>query len=109
MHPSFAGVTMGLIHGAQPDALVICHEPTRKHMRGLPHYPVPSMKAVMEACLDAARLTNPDAKFVGAAINTAAMSAEEAQACLARVADELQLPACDPVRTGVWPIVDALE
>jgi uncharacterized NAD-dependent epimerase/dehydratase family protein len=109
MHPSFAGVTLGLIHGAQPDAMVICHEPTRTHMRGLPHYRVPPIKVVMEACLDAARLTNPQAKFVGAAVNTSAMSAEQAQAYLGKVSNDLGLPACDPVRTGVWPIADALE
>jgi uncharacterized NAD-dependent epimerase/dehydratase family protein len=107
-HPSYAGVTMGLIHGAQPDALVICHEPTRTHLRGLPHYPVPPIKDVMAACLSAARLTNPDARFVGASVNTAAMSSEQADAYLAKISDELGLPACDPVRTGVANIVDAL-
>lgn len=109
MHPSFAGVTIGLIHGAQPDALVICHEPTRSHMRGLPHYPIPSMQDVMEASLAAAKLTNPAAKFVGASINTHALSPEQAQAELARVEDMLGLPAVDPVRTGVSAIVDVLE
>ncbi len=108
MHPSFAGVTMALIHGAQPDAMVICHEPTRSHMRGLPHYPVPSPRAVMEACLSAARLTNPAARFVGCAVNTAALGPEAAKESLARLAAETGLPACDPVRTGVGPIVDAL-
>ena len=54
-HPSFAGVTLGLIHGAQPDALVVCHEPTRTHMRGLPHYPVPEVEAAMEAPVPAWR------------------------------------------------------
>jgi uncharacterized NAD-dependent epimerase/dehydratase family protein len=109
MHPSYAGVTLGLIHGAQPDALVICHEPTRTHLRGLPHYPIPPIKAVMEASLAAARLTNPAARFVGAAVNTAALSAEQAEGYLAKLADELGLPTCDPVRTGVWAIADALE
>ena len=108
MHPSFAGVTMALIHGAQPDAMVICHEPTRSHMRGLPHYPVPSLRAVMDACLSAARLTNPAARFVGCAVNTAALDAAAAKASLAKYAAETGLPTCDPVRTGVGPIVDAL-
>src|SRR3546814_11278807 len=39
-HPSFAGVSTGLLHGAQPDALLLCHDPVRPHMRGLPHYPI---------------------------------------------------------------------
>ncbi|HDO51642.1 MAG TPA: DUF1611 domain-containing protein, partial [Rhizobiales bacterium] len=42
-HASYAGVSTGLLHGAQADALVLCHEPTRTHMRGLPHYPLPEL------------------------------------------------------------------
>ena len=56
-HASFAGVTTGLIHGAQPDALVLCHEPTRTHMRGLPDFPIPDLKECMDATLRVARLT----------------------------------------------------
>ena len=48
-HASYAGVTLGLIHGAQPDALVVCHEPTRAHMRGLPDYKLPDL----QVCIDA--------------------------------------------------------
>ena len=107
-HPSFAGVTMGLIHGAQPDALVLCHEPTRTHMRGLPHFPVPSLGDTMDACLAAARLTNPDVRFVGVAVNTHALDPEAATACLMKIEAQTGLPACDPVRTGVGAIVDAL-
>ncbi|MGB3245331.1 MAG: DUF1611 domain-containing protein, partial [Sulfitobacter sp.] len=44
-HVSYSGVTLALVHGGQPDALIICHEPTRPHMRGLPDYPVPSMES----------------------------------------------------------------
>ncbi|MGI9385884.1 MAG: DUF1611 domain-containing protein, partial [Methyloligellaceae bacterium] len=50
-HASYAGVSTGLLHGAQPDALVLCHEPTRTHMRGLPHYPLPGLEDCMEANL----------------------------------------------------------
>lgn len=109
LHPSYAGVTMGLIHGAQPDALVLCHEPTRTHLRGLPHYPVPSLEATMEINLMAARLTNPAARFVGVSVNTHALSPEAAKACLAEIEARIGLPTVDPVRIGVGRIVDALE
>lgn len=108
LHPSFAGVTMGLIHGAQPDALVLCHEPTRTHLRGLPHYPIPSLEATMDISLRAARLTNPAAIFVGVSVNTHALPAAEAEATLKRIAAQTGLPAIDPVRQGVGPLVDAL-
>ena len=107
-HPAFAGVTTGIIHGAAPDALVLCHEPTRTHMRALPHYPVPSMADVMALSQAMARLTNPAAKFVGIAVNTAKLGDAEAHAFLAETADTFGLPTVDPVRTGVGAIVDTL-
>ncbi|MDH3595129.1 MAG: DUF1611 domain-containing protein [Rhodospirillales bacterium] len=107
-HASFAGVSMGLIHGSQPDALVLCHEPTRSHMRGLPDYPLPSLEACLEANLAAARLTNPAVACVGMAVNTSRMAAGDAAAYLAETAARLGLPAVDPVRDGVAPIVDRL-
>ena len=109
MHPSYAGVTMALIHGAQPDALVVCHEPTRTHMRGLPHQRVPSIEEIMEISLTSARVVNPKARFVGAAINTHALDETAAKACLEEIEGRLGLPTVDPVRTGVGRIVDALE
>ena len=64
-HASYAGVTLGLIHGAQPDALVMCHEPTRAHMRGLPGYPLPDLALCIERNVEAAQLTNPAVRCVG--------------------------------------------
>ena len=107
-HASFAGVSMGLLHGAQPDALVLCHEPTRQHMRGLPHYPLPDLEARIEANLTAARLTNPDVVCIGAAINTAALEPAAAEAMLSETADRLGMPVVDPVRSGVAALIDAL-
>lgn len=107
-HPAYAGVTLGLIHGAQADALVLCHEPTRTHMRALPDYPVPDMGAVMEMALPHARLTNPDAKFVGVAVNTAKLDDASAERFLKDTEDRFGLPTVDPVRTGVARIVDGL-
>ncbi len=109
-HPSYAGVTMGLVHGAQPDALILCHEPTRTHMRGLPHQPLPDIGACIEGHLAAARLTNADARCVGIAVNTSAMETDEARAALlGELSDRFAMPAVDPVRDGVGPIADALE
>jgi len=107
-HASFAGVSLGLLHGAQPDVLVLCHEPTRRHLRGLPDYPVPDLRECLEANLAAARLTNPDVTCEGIAVNTAALDAEAARALLASIEEELRLLAVDPFRDGVAPIVDRL-
>lgn len=107
-HPAYAGVTTGLIHGAQADALVLCHEPTRTHMRGLPGYPIPALDEVMPLALQMARLTNKDARFIGIAINTAKMGEDEALSYLEDVEKQHGLPTVDPVRTGVGRIVDAV-
>jgi uncharacterized NAD-dependent epimerase/dehydratase family protein len=107
-HPSFAGVSLGLLHGAQPDALVLCHEPKRPHMRGLPGYPVPDLQRCLAANLAAARLTSPDVEAVGIALNTSALSATEARAICLEASDRLGLPCQDPVTMGVDAIVDNL-
>jgi uncharacterized NAD-dependent epimerase/dehydratase family protein len=107
-HASYAGVSLGLLHGAQPDALVLCHEPTRKHMRGLPHYPLPDLQRCIEANLEAARLTNPAVRCIAASINTGNLGEAEAHELLAETSRRLGMPAVDPFRTGVGPIVDLL-
>lgn len=108
-HASYAGVSLGLLHGAQPEALVLCHEPGRAHMRGLPHMPLPDLAICLEENLRAARLTSPSVRFVGLALNTSALDETEARRVLAELGSRFRLPCVDPVRTGVAPIVDALE
>ena len=107
-HPSYAGVSLGLLHGSQPDALVLCHEPTRRHMRGLADYPIPDLMACMEANLTAARLTNPAVKPVGIALNTSNLPEHEALAICERVGALFGLPCQDPVAMGVEAITDHL-
>ena len=108
-HPSYAGVSLGLLHGGQPNALVLCHEPTRKHMRGLPDRPLPAIAECIDANVAAARLTNPRSRCVGLAIDTSRLDAQAREAMLAKTEDELGIPCVDPVATGVARIVDALE
>jgi uncharacterized NAD-dependent epimerase/dehydratase family protein len=107
-HPSFAGVSLGLLHGAQPDALVMCHEPGRKHMRGLPHYKLPGLAECIEFNLAAARLTNPRVACVGISMNTSALDPDAANSVLKQTEDAFGLPCVDPVRGGVEAVVDRL-
>ncbi len=107
-HASYAGVTLSLIHGAQPDALVMCHEPTRKHMRGLPNYKLPDLKLCIERNVEAAQLTNPAVRCIGISVNTSGLDPAAARDYLRRTEDELGLPCVDPMRTGVGAIVDRL-
>jgi uncharacterized NAD-dependent epimerase/dehydratase family protein len=107
-HPSFAGVSLGLLHGSQADALVLCHEPQRPHMRALPHYPVPDLKTCLEANLQAARLTQPEVIPVGIALNTSKLSPAAAAAACREAEDMLGLPCQDPMTMGVAGIVDKL-
>ena len=106
-HPSFAGVSLGLLHGAQPDAFVICHEPTRSKMRGVEHA-LPTISEVIEATIAMGKLTNPGIRPVGIAINTEHLSDADARSVCESAARLHALPASDPVRFGVGPIVDRL-
>ena len=105
-HPSFAGVSTGLLHGAQPDALILCHDPVRPHMRGLPHYPMPGLAETLEANLRVARLTSPDVRAVGIALNTSKLSPADAHRLCGETSDALGLPCTDPYSMGVDPIID---
>jgi len=106
-HPSFAGVSLGLLHGAQPDAFVVCHEPTRTTMRGVKH-PLPSIADVIDLTVRCGRLTNPAIRAVGISIDTHALDENHARAVLEAAARDHALPATDPIRFGVEPIVSRL-
>ena len=107
-HVSYSGVTLALIHGGQPDALVLCHEPTRAHMRGLPSYQLPSLAAVRDMALSLAKVANPACQVVGISINTQHLTEAEAKTYLSTVEAELGLPTVDPFRHGAERLVDAL-
>ncbi len=107
-HISYSGVTLALIHGGQPDALIICHEPTRMHMRGLPEYQLPSMRAVRDVGLTLAKVANPNCQVVGISINTQHLSEDEANAYLEEVEAEMGLPTVDPFRQGAGRLADAI-
>ena len=108
-HISYSGVTMALIHGGQPDALILCHEPTRAHMRGLPEYQQPSLEALRDMALALAKVANPACQVVAISVNTQHMEDAAARAYLSELETQLELPATDPFRYGAEKLVDALE
>jgi uncharacterized NAD-dependent epimerase/dehydratase family protein len=107
-HPSFAGVSLGLLHGAQPDALILCHEPGREHMRGVPGRALPALADCLQENLHTAHVTNPDVKAIGIALNTSRLAEREAHEACDRASRELGLPCQDPIRHGVGRLVDRL-
>lgn len=108
LHPSYAGVTLALVHGAQPDAMVVCHDPARPHMRGLPNRPMPDIAEVIAVHEAAARVTNPAAKVIGISMNTSALDPNGAERAIKEAEDRFGLPVGDPMRTGVARVVDRL-
>jgi uncharacterized NAD-dependent epimerase/dehydratase family protein len=107
-HPAYAGVTLGLLHGSQPDAIVLCHDPSRRTIDEYPDFPIPDLRVAIDDYLRAGRLTNPAVRCVGLSINTSSLSDTDSAEYLRRVTAELGLPVCDPVRTGVDALVATL-
>jgi uncharacterized NAD-dependent epimerase/dehydratase family protein len=107
-HVSYSGVTMALVHGGQPDALILGHEPTRSHMRGLPEYQQPSLEDLRDVALILARVGNPTCQVVGISVNTQHMSDADSMSYLAEVEARMGLPTVDPIRIGAGRLVDAL-
>jgi uncharacterized NAD-dependent epimerase/dehydratase family protein len=100
-HPAYAGVTLGLLHGSQPDAMILCHDPSRTHIAGFPGAPIRPLGETMEIYVSLARVTNAAAKFVGIALNTSSLPEAEALALAAGLEAEHGLPVFDPIRFGV--------
>jgi uncharacterized NAD-dependent epimerase/dehydratase family protein len=107
-HPAYAGVTLGLLHGSQPDAIVLCHDPSRRTIDEYPDFPIPNLPDAIEEYLRAGRLTNPAIRCVGLSINSSSLSDADRAAYFQRLTAELRLPVCDPVRTGVDVLAAAL-
>lgn len=100
-HPAYAGVSLGLLHGSQPDRFIVCHDPRRTRVLGHDHLPLPSIQQVIEQTMAMGRLTNPDIACAGVGLNTSGLDDAVAAAALSQTADRLGLPVADPLRGGV--------
>jgi uncharacterized NAD-dependent epimerase/dehydratase family protein len=99
-HPAYAGVSLGLLHGTQPDVIVMCHEEGRDRVLGLPNYATPTISEAIELTLALARRTNPGVRCAGVSLNTARLDDAQARAILQKYQRELGLPVADPLRVG---------
>jgi uncharacterized NAD-dependent epimerase/dehydratase family protein len=107
-HPAYAAVTLGLLHGSQPDAIVLCHDPSRRTIDEYPDFPIPDLQVVIDDYLRAGRLTNRAIRCVGLSINSSSLTDAARDEYFSRLTDSLRLPVCDPVRTGVDSLAEAV-
>jgi uncharacterized NAD-dependent epimerase/dehydratase family protein len=108
-HPGYAGVTLGLLHGSQPDAFVVCHEAGREYIDDWPECALPSIPKLIEQTIVCGSVTNAGIRCAGVSINTSAMDADEREVHLRELSELTGLPCVDPLATGVGPIVDYLD
>ncbi|WP_037495838.1 DUF1611 domain-containing protein [Solirubrobacter soli] len=106
-HPAYSGVTLGLLHGCRPDALVLCHRAGTTFIDDYPETPIPPLIELIASYEAAVGWVRP-AKVVAIALNTRGLSDEEARAACEATAAETGLPATDPVRFGAEPILEAV-
>jgi uncharacterized NAD-dependent epimerase/dehydratase family protein len=107
VHPAYSAVTCGILHGAQPDYLVLCHEAGRARIHGYESFPIPDPATVAGLCLDLADPVAP-ATLLGGALNTSGLGPEEAEAAIRGYAETLDAPAVDPIRDGADHLVEQL-
>jgi len=107
-HPSYAGVALSLLHGSQPDAIVLCHDASRHTILGLPDFPLPALEDAIVANLESGKLTNPAVKCIGVSVNTSKVAAAERKEVLDAYSTETGLPCVDPLIDGVDAIIENL-
>lgn len=108
-HPGYSGVSLGLLHGSQPDALVLCHDATRKVVSGWEHFELPSIRNAIDMHVMLGRRTNPDVRCIGVSVNTSKVSAEDRTLYLTNLSKETGVPCVDPLIGGCSAIVDRIK
>jgi len=107
-HPAYAGVSLGLLHGSQPDAIVVCHEAGRAAHSGFPAYGLPEIEECIELHVRMGRRTNPAIRCVGVSVNTMPLPPDERAGWLRDLSRRIGLPCVNPLVEGPDAIVDKL-
>ena len=99
-HPAYAAVSLGLLHGSQPDVFVVCHAPDRKRVLGNEDFALPSIEETIDMTLRLGRRTNPAIRCAGVSLNTGKLDESDASELFEREGRRLGLPTADPMRGG---------
>ena len=108
-HPGYSGVSLGLLHGSQPDAFVVCHDATRTVISGWEHYALPSIRDCIDQHVLMGQRTNANIRCVGISVNTSSLPAAEHKDYLASLSEETGLPCVDPLIEGCGTIVEHIK
>jgi uncharacterized NAD-dependent epimerase/dehydratase family protein len=105
-HPADAGVTLALVHGSQPDVMILCHDPTRSNIHGFPDFPIPDLQVAATRYLEAAYLTNRSARLGGVSLNTSMLDESKRARVIAETENKLGVPCFDPLQTPLKAALD---
>ena len=108
-HPGYSGVALGLLHGSQPDAFILCHDATRTAVSGWEHYALPGIREAIDLHVLLGSRTNPDIRCVGISINTSKLAKDKRRDYLARLTAETGLPCIDPIIDGCGAIIEHIN
>lgn len=108
VHPAYSGVTLGLLHGSLPHAMILCAQPSRTTINRNPWVPIPSLRELIRIYEQAAEPLRP-APVIGIALNTFDLSDVEAREAVERASAETGLPTTDPVRFSTAALADAID
>jgi uncharacterized NAD-dependent epimerase/dehydratase family protein len=107
LHPAYSGVTLGLLHGSAPHALVLCHQAGQPFVDGDERFPIPPLSKVVEL-YERSSLIARRANVVAVALNTRDLDDDAARAAVSAAEAETGLPASDPVRFGASRLADVV-
>lgn len=109
-HPGYSGVTLGLLHGSCPDAMILCHQATREYIgdyREASWLRIPPLSQYVKWYEDIGAAVHPT-KVIGIAMNTYDLDDAAARAACEAASRETGLPCTDPVRFDGAPLIDAI-
>ncbi len=112
-HPAYSGVTLSLVHGSNPDMMILCHKAESTGINNYPQLVLPPLQEIAARYEAAASWIRPPgeapARVVGISVNSSALPEPEARAYLNALARETELPVTDPVRYGVDDLLAAIR